>query len=60
MSLMYSLRHILESLPAGHVLISPRRVTPRFANLTAEEVADLWYVLEISCLYCLSSLRITV
>lgn len=26
----------------GHVLISPRRVAARFADLTAEEVADLW------------------
>ncbi len=27
---------------AGHVLISPKRVVPRFKQLSAEEVADLW------------------
>jgi bis(5'-adenosyl)-triphosphatase len=27
---------------AGHVLFAPRRVVPRFAQLTAEEAADLW------------------
>ena len=31
-------------LSAGHVLISPKRVVPRFAALSASEVADLWCV----------------
>ena len=26
----------------GHVLCSPKRVAPRFADLSQEEVADLW------------------
>lgn len=26
----------------GHVLISPKRVVPRFADLTREELVDLW------------------
>lgn len=26
----------------GHVLVSPRRVVPRFADTTTEEVSDLW------------------
>lgn len=34
----------LKPIVPGHVLISPVRVVERFAELTAEEVADLWYV----------------
>lgn len=26
----------------GHVLISPKRIVPRFVDLTKEEVVDLW------------------
>jgi hypothetical protein len=28
--------------PSGHVLISPKRVVKRFAELTSDEVADMW------------------
>ena len=30
------------SVHPGHVLCSPKRVAPRFADLSQEEVADLW------------------
>jgi bis(5'-adenosyl)-triphosphatase len=29
-------------LYAGHVLVSPKRVAPRFSDLDSKEVADLW------------------
>jgi diadenosine tetraphosphate (Ap4A) HIT family hydrolase len=32
----------LKPVVPGHVLVAPRRPAPRFADLTAEEVADLW------------------
>lgn len=32
----------LKPIVPGHVLVAPRRVEPRFANLTSEEVGDLW------------------
>lgn len=32
----------LKPLVPGHVLVSPKRVAKRFADLSAEEVADLW------------------
>lgn len=32
----------LKPVVPGHVLVSPKRVLPRFADLTPEEVADLW------------------
>ena len=32
----------LRPVVPGHVLISPKRVAPRFADLTTEEVSDLW------------------
>ena len=32
----------LKPVVPGHVLVSPKRVVPRFADLTAQEVADLW------------------
>ncbi|KAK9842051.1 hypothetical protein WJX81_006303 [Elliptochloris bilobata] len=32
----------LKPVVPGHVLISPKRVVPRFAALSADEVADLW------------------
>lgn len=32
----------LKPLLPGHVLVSPKRVLPRFADLTPLEVADLW------------------
>ena len=31
----------LQVVP-GHVLVSPKRVVARFAELSAEEVSDLW------------------
>ncbi|GAA6055000.1 hypothetical protein JCM3770_000487 [Rhodotorula araucariae] len=33
----------LKPLVPGHVLVIPRRVTPRFRDLTAEEVTDLFH-----------------
>lgn len=32
----------LKPVVPGHVLVSPKRVVARFAELTADEVADLW------------------
>ena len=32
----------LRPVVPGHVLVSSKRVAPRFADLTAEEVSDLW------------------
>jgi diadenosine tetraphosphate (Ap4A) HIT family hydrolase len=32
----------LKPIVPGHVLVSPKRVVPRFADLSSEEVADLW------------------
>jgi len=32
----------LKPLVPGHVLVTPRRVVPRYGGLTAEEAADLW------------------
>lgn len=32
----------LKPVVSGHVLISPKRVVHRFADLSSEEVADLW------------------
>jgi bis(5'-adenosyl)-triphosphatase len=32
----------LKPVVPGHVLVSPIRVVPRFADLTPEEVADMW------------------
>ena len=32
----------LKPVVPGHVLVSPKRVVPRFAELAPEEVADLW------------------
>jgi diadenosine tetraphosphate (Ap4A) HIT family hydrolase len=32
----------LKPVVPGHVLVSPKRVVPRFADLSEEEVADLW------------------
>lgn len=34
----------LKPIVPGHVLISPKRVVSRFAELTPEEVADIWCV----------------
>ena len=31
-----------HAVRAGHVLISSKRVEPRFVNLSDEEAADLW------------------
>lgn len=33
---------ITRQSQTGHVLVSSKRVVPRFASLSAEEVADLW------------------
>jgi hypothetical protein len=33
---------MLSTWCAGHVLVSPVRVVPRFKDLTVEEVADMW------------------
>jgi bis(5'-adenosyl)-triphosphatase len=32
----------LKPIVPGHVLVIPRRVVPRFQDLSLEEVADLW------------------
>lgn len=32
----------LKPIVRGHCLVIPRRVTPRFCDLSAEEVCDLW------------------
>ncbi len=37
----------LKPLLPGHVLVCPRRVVPRFAGLTTEEVADLWQTAQL-------------
>lgn len=34
----------LKPIVPGHVLVSPKRVALRFADLSSEEVADLWYL----------------
>ena len=33
----------IKPVVTGHVLVSPERVVKSFEELTAEEVADLWY-----------------
>lgn len=37
-------RHAHPPQVPGHVLVSPKRVVARFRELSAEEVADLWWV----------------
>ncbi|CAG9466190.1 unnamed protein product [Pedinophyceae sp. YPF-701] len=39
--LSYAFVNLMPVLP-GHVLVSPRRIAPRFSDLSGEEVADLW------------------
>ena len=39
----------IKPVVPGHVLISPERVVKSFEELTAEEVADLWYVRAATC-----------
>ena len=34
---------------AGHLLVSPKRVAPRFHELRESEVADLWYAVKPCC-----------
>ena len=36
----------LKPLLPGHVLVSPRRVTPRFSDLTQTEVTDLYLTVQ--------------
>ena len=36
----------LKPVVPGHLLVSPKRVVPRFCDLEREEVADLWYALQ--------------
>lgn len=39
--LSYAFVNLKPVLP-GHVLVSPKRVAPRFGDLSADEVADVW------------------
>ena len=34
---------------AGHLLVSPKRVAPRFHELSQDEVADLWCAADAPC-----------
>ena len=34
----------LKPLVPGHVLVTPRRIVPRYDGLTREEALDLWQV----------------
>lgn len=38
----------LKPVVPGHVLVSPKRVTPRFADLDGDEVADMWKLAQVS------------
>eukprot|EP00879_Flechtneria_rotunda_P017985 GHRR01018849.1.p1 GENE.GHRR01018849.1~~GHRR01018849.1.p1 ORF type:complete len:204 (+),score=56.53 GHRR01018849.1:171-782(+) len=37
----------LKPIVPGHVLVSPMRVVPRFADLTPAEVSDLWQLAQL-------------
>jgi diadenosine tetraphosphate (Ap4A) HIT family hydrolase len=55
----------LKPVVPGHVLISPKRVVHRFAELSSEEVADLWSLSQrvgsaIETHYNASSLTLTI
>ena len=39
----------LKPLVQGHVLLIPKRCTPRFTELTSEEVSDLFASVQIVC-----------
>ncbi|MEW5300284.1 MAG: hypothetical protein WDW36_003225 [Sanguina aurantia] len=36
----------LKPIVPGHVLVSPKRVVQRFTEMTSEEVADLWILVQ--------------
>lgn len=44
MSLAAAIRllKVMQVLDAGHVLVCPQRVVPRFRELNSEEIGDLW------------------
>lgn len=55
----------LKPLLPGHVLVSPRRVTPRFSDLTQAEVADLFVTVQrvgrmVERVYGATSLNIAI
>jgi bis(5'-adenosyl)-triphosphatase len=55
----------LKPLLPGHVLVSPRRVVPRFNDLTSAEVADLFATVQrvsrmVERVYSASSLNIAI
>ena len=55
----------LKPLLPGHVLVSPRRVTPRFSDLTQAEVTDLFVTVQrvgrvVERVYGASSLNIAI
>jgi len=37
----------LKPVVSGHVLIAPKRVCKRFAQMTNDEVADLWQLAKV-------------
>lgn len=55
----------LKPIVPGHVLISPKRVVGRFADLSPEEVSDLWHLAqrvgkELEAFHRASSLTLTI
>lgn len=55
----------LKPVVPGHVLISPKRVVHRFADLTSEEISDLWALsqqvgIAVEKHYTASSLTLTI
>ena len=55
----------LKPLLPGHVLVSPRRVVPRFNNLSPAEVQDLFLTVQrvsrmVERVFCASSLNIAI
>ena len=38
----------LKPVVSGHVLVAPRRICKRFANLSMEETADLWQLAKVT------------